>query len=75
MGGELRVNSGSEKFLLYLQILAEQARHTTALRVFGGEFFPYALGESRVPTHENRDVGAQRQAQRCQAIIVPAQLP
>ncbi|MNS48536.1 hypothetical protein D3C72_811110 [compost metagenome] len=44
-------------------------------RVHRGQFLPHALGESRVATYENRDVGAQRQPQPGQAIFIPAQLP
>src|SRR3990167_8391106 len=43
--------------------------------VYRGEFLPYALGESRVPTHEIRDVGTQCQAQHGQSILIPTQLP
>lgn len=43
--------------------------------VYGGQFLPDTLGKSRVATDENRDVGAQRQAQHGQSILIPAQLP
>ncbi len=45
------------------------------LGVYRGEFLSHALGESRMPAHENRHIGAQGKAQRGQAIFVPAQLP
>ncbi|MNX99887.1 hypothetical protein D3C86_1323580 [compost metagenome] len=45
------------------------------LGVNRGQFLANTLGESRVAAHENRDIGAQRQTQRSQPILVPAQLP
>ncbi len=64
-----------KKFLPYLQRLAAPARDTRVLPGRQGSVFAHALGESRMAAHENRDIGAQRQAQRGQPILVPTQLP
>ncbi|MNF95915.1 hypothetical protein D3C84_786850 [compost metagenome] len=44
-------------------------------RVDRGQFLANTFGESRMSTHENRNVGAQCQTQRGQPVLVPAQLP
>ncbi|MCY1417161.1 hypothetical protein D9M71_326880 [compost metagenome] len=43
--------------------------------VHGGEDFAHALGESGVPTHENRNVGAQFQAHRGQLVLAAVKFP